>query len=99
VSQTRKQEVNKNSQQCNPPEPVRKNAISLYWIRHLRKIGVVGPKTRDKSNKTGKSPHEVRDVFRSLWEKSSAKGSVAEFLMGHKVDPLEYNKAFRDEDP
>jgi len=26
-----------------------------------------------------------------------AKASVAEYMMGHKVDPLEYNKAHRDE--
>ena len=55
---------------------------------------------RDGKNthRYGKNPHEIRDVFRSLWEKTPAKGSVAEFMMGHTVDPLFYNKAFRDED-
>jgi len=35
-------------------------------------------------------------VFRSQWEKSPVKGSVADFMMGHQVDPLLYNKAHRD---
>ena len=35
-------------------------------------------------------------MFRTRWEKSPAKAVSAEYLMGHAVDPLEYNKAFRD---
>jgi hypothetical protein len=78
--------------------PVSKKAVYQYWMRHLRKIGIVGPsKGIVRSYQTGKNPHELRDVFRSQWEKSPAKGSVAEYLMGHVVDPHEYNKAHRDE--
>ena len=82
-------------------KPVSSNAVKQYWDRHLRRLGLVKRvhtgKGRGGGVRYGKNPHEMRDVFRSLWEKSSAKPSVAEFLMGHEVDPLEYNKAFKDE--
>jgi integrase len=79
--------------------PVRKDALRRYWLRHLRKVGVVGAKKKGshEGHRTGKSPHELRDVFRSQWEKTLAKASVAEYMMGHQTDPLEYNKAHRDE--
>lgn len=51
----------------------------------------------DSGHRTGRNPHEIRDLFRSQWEKSPAKASISEYLMGHVVDPLDYNKAFRDE--
>lgn len=80
-------------------EPITKKATYTYWLRHLRDLGLMEkPKDANSSTRYGRNPHEIRDVFRSMWEKSPAKGSVAEYMMGHKVDPLEYNKAFRDED-
>ena len=39
----------------------------------------------------------MRDLFRTRWEKSPAAAVAAEYFMGHQVDPLEYNKAYRDE--
>ncbi len=45
----------------------------------------------------GKHLHELRDLFRTRWHKSAADPVVAEFLMGHQVDPLGYNKAMKDE--
>ena len=78
--------------------PVSKHAVKQYWDRHLVKLGIVNLRRNgEPGTRYGKNPHEMRDVFRSLWEKSPAKLSVAEYLMGHQVDPLEYNKAFRDE--
>jgi len=83
--------------------PISRKAIQQYWIRHLRKLGYVPPinhgvgRRGDTSKRYGLNVHELRDCFRSQWEKSPAKASVAEFCMGHVVDPLEYNKAFRDE--
>ena len=76
-----------------------KKGMRTYWLRHLRKLGIVGPKTKgsDKGYRTGKSAHELRDTFRSQWEKSPATKSVSEFMMGHIVDKLEYNKAYKDE--
>ncbi len=79
-------------------DPVSPQATTIYWSRHLVKLGFIVP-TPEKlgAARYGKNMHEIRDVFRSQWEKSPAKGSVAEFMMGHVVDPLEYNKAHRDE--
>jgi len=80
-------------------EPVSGKALSVYWIRHLIKAGYIVPsKGKKGATRYGKNPHEMRDVFRSQWEKGPAKGSVAEFMMGHQVDPLFYNKAHRDVD-
>lgn len=80
-------------------DPIGVKSARLYWLRHLEKLGFIQrERNGKKSNRYGKSPHEMRDVFRSQWEKSPAKASVAEFMMGHIVDPLHYNKACRDED-
>jgi len=80
-------------------EVITPHALGIYWVRVGRRIGVIDPikRGRGRGHQTGKNLHEIRDVFRSQWEKGPAKGSVAEFMMGHVVDPLEYNKAFRDE--
>ena len=78
--------------------PVNKYAVKLYWLRHLDQLDIIDRKQNgDTGTRYGKNLHELRDTFRTQWEKSPAKGSVAEYLMGHVVDPLEYNKAFRDE--
>lgn len=46
----------------------------------------------------GVNPHELRDVFRSEWEISPAKAVVSDFIMGHNIDPNNYNKFFRNVD-
>lgn len=78
---------------------VSKNAVRHYWNRHLLKIGLIHhTPNRSTATRYGMNMHELRDVFRSQWEKSSSKASVAEYLMGHVVDPLGYNKAHLDEE-
>lgn len=78
--------------------PLNEESMRTYWLRKLKRLGLVEPgEPGGKGNRYGKNPHEIRDVFRSQWEKTPAKGSVAEFMMGHQIDSLEYNKAFRDE--
>ena len=78
--------------------PINNKTAQGYWRRHLRDLGIMSKKyTDDKSNRYGKNPHELRTLFRSQWEKAPAKVSVAEYLMGHVVDPLDYNQAFKDE--
>jgi len=43
------------------------------------------------------TPHDLRDTFRTRAEFVNCRPSAAEFAMGHNIDPLEYNKCFRDE--
>jgi integrase len=76
--------------------PISKPALYMYWSRHIVKTGVFAESER-QGNRTGKAPHELRDTFRTLWEKSGAASSVAEFMMGHVVDKDGYNKAHQDE--
>jgi len=74
------------------------NSISMYWLKHLKRLGIIVEPVGSKGKvRYGKNAHEIRDVFRSQWEMTPAKGSVAEFMMGHQVDKLGYNKAHRDE--
>lgn len=53
-------------------------------------------RTHEKGRRTGVSPHEAfRDVVRSLLQTATKKGFdplCAEFWMGHRVDPYNYNK-------
>ena len=82
---------------CNQfGDPITKKAIYTYWLRHMRDLGYTQP-GEDSSHRTGRNPHEVRDLFRTQWEKSPAASSPAEFAMGHVVDELGYNKAHLDE--
>jgi integrase len=77
-------------------QAVTKTAIKYYWFRHLKKLGIIKPRKEGPGTRYGKNLHELRDVFRTQWEKSPAAANIAEYIMGHQVDPLEYNKAFRD---
>lgn len=76
--------------------PISYFTVQGYWMRRLKRLGLIIGK-RGKSARYGKNLHEVRDLFRTRWEKSGASGAAAEYFLGHVVDPMEYNKAFRDE--
>ena len=80
-------------------EPLTKNALRMYWMRVLKRVGLITPTPeRGRASRYGKNIHELRDTFRSLWTKSGKNPVVAEFSMGHQVDPLMYDKACNDED-
>jgi len=83
----------------NIGNPISDHGIRAYWNRHLRRLGLIDhPLNGDTGNRYGKNPHEIRDVFRTQWEKSPAKAIIAEFMMGHTIDALGYNKACKDMD-
>lgn len=44
------------------------------------------------------SPHEFRDTFKTHCTKQNVRREVSEFAMGHKVDPLGYEKCHEDID-
>ncbi|MCW3991185.1 MAG: site-specific integrase [Candidatus Bathyarchaeota archaeon] len=79
--------------------PLDEHSLRMYWTDHLKRLGIVEqPPDAGPSTRYGKNPHELRDLFRTRWQKSGAAAEAAEFFMGHVIDPNEYNKAFRDED-
>jgi len=79
-------------------QDLKERSVYEYWHGKLQQLGLVTVIPGDITTRHGKHLHELRDLFRTNWEKSPAKGITAEYLMGHKVDPLEYNKAFIDFD-
>jgi hypothetical protein len=81
--------------------PVSKGSVQDYWKRLSYRVGLVKPQ-REKDLKArakvrhGKNLHELRDTFRTLWSKSSAKYFIGEFFMGHTIDPQNYDKSSID---
>jgi len=70
-----------------------------YWNRKLVRLGIIEkPEIVNASTRYGKNPHELRDLFRSRFQKSRADPLAAKFFMGHIVDRNSYNKAFQDID-
>jgi len=45
----------------------------------------------------GKNPHELRDLFLTEWHRSGADLAAGNFMMGHTIDPLGYDKIMHDD--
>ena len=79
-------------------DSVSHDSVGRYWWRHLYYLGLIKRQENyDHGFRHGKNLHEIRDVFRSRWQKSGRAPEAAEFFMGHVIDPNDYNQAFRDE--
>jgi integrase len=75
---------------------ITKGAIQICWRRKSRRLGIIPPRSNELTNRTGKSPHELRDSFRTLWAISGAATHIAKSLMGHTTDDLGYDKSFKN---
>jgi site-specific recombinase XerC len=74
--------------------PPAEKSIRDYWMRHLRRLGLVKPKLQSSlRSRYGKNLHEIRATFRSRWRPSGVDVEVAEFFMGHNIDSLGYDKS------
>ena len=81
----------------------------IWLIRH--RVGLIPLKAGAKHDRYGYNIHEFRDVARTsaqtMYQKNglTVEGRVidfdplaVEFFMGHEVDPLAYNKFYKDEE-
>jgi len=76
------------------------HAFHIGWRSILIRLNIRPNRAESRGKPTstryGDSVHEIRDVSRSAWTQSPANPIVAEFLMGHTVDPNQYNKFYLD---
>ncbi|MCX6654668.1 MAG: hypothetical protein NTY03_06055 [Candidatus Bathyarchaeota archaeon] len=90
-------------------DPLTKDALYQQWTTYAKKLGIIKPdqqtleeiaqgKRRRCQIRFGKNVHEIRDTYRTLAAKAHADRDIAEFLMGHVIDRLGYNKAMNDRD-
>jgi len=78
-------------------EPLTKVSLYRYWTRKLKQLGIIQP-DKHQDGRYGRNPHEIRDVFRTLYRRSGASPEFAEFFMGHTqaFDKFGYDKIYRD---
>jgi len=80
--------------------PFKPHAFHIGWRAILIRLNIRPNRAESRGKPTstryGDSVHEIRDVSRSAWTQSPANPIVAEFLMGHTVDPNQYNKFYLD---
>jgi len=75
-------------------QPLTRTAFYRTFFRLGKRVGYVPSKVGNRGSRYGFNPHEMRDIARSLWHQSGADRDVAEFMMGHTVDPLRYDKIY-----
>lgn len=76
-----------------------KRTTKVYYRCTNPKCGLETPATKEyhipKTVRYKVHAHEMRDLFRSEWDLSPAKGVCAEFFLGHGIDPNMYNKIMK----
>ena len=78
--------------------PLTYSTLFQSWMRVLRRLKLIPVAQKGTHHRYGKNLHELRDFYRTRWEKSPASKNVGEYFMGHIVDPLGYNKANYDQE-
>jgi len=67
-----------------------------YLCRRCGHLAPAGGDMRISSSvRYGVNPHELRDTAKSTWYRASPEKWLADFFMGHDVDPNHYNKAMK----
>jgi len=91
-------------------KPVTYTNTHLQWMRTLQRTGLIPKKPKRKEPKkqffkygarkvlTGKHPHGMRKIFKTIWRKSGVDIVIADFMMGHEIDKLDYDRAYDDTD-
>jgi site-specific recombinase XerC len=77
------------SKQGRPMEP---ELLSLFWVKKLKTTGRYAPVAGQGHQRSGMNAHQLRSLFRTNWTESGAKTEVAEYCLGHKTDPLNYDQ-------
>lgn len=81
--------------------PLNKAALYWYWMRQLKRLGIIDPDNHDRGGQPryGKHLHQFRTVFRTLWRKSGVEVEFAEYHMGHEkaFDDYGYDVSQEDE--
>ncbi len=77
-------------------EPLTQVAVYQTWTHKLRRLGLLP----DGKGWTGRNPHGLRDVYRTLWRRSGVEVAYAEYFMGHReaFDRFGYDKTGADVD-
>lgn len=74
--------------------PLNSKGIQSYWMNQVKRNGIAGKGVGEGTGiRYGVNLHQIRKIFRSRWSKSDAHTDVVEYLMGHIVDALDYNRA------
>jgi len=76
-------------------KPITKQALRFIFTTLAVRVGHRSRQVCKKGERTGINLHEFRDVARShlqLAKKDGFDETCVEFWMGHKIDPLGYNK-------
>jgi hypothetical protein len=82
-------------------------SYAYKFLSLSRQVKIVPKAQKGRGIRYGKSPHELRDLARSLVHEAHSEqheiegkkllfdGACAEFWMGHDIDPLKYNEFWK----